>query len=68
MNWIKVSDKLPEMRTDVLAADSFGDVGIGYFYLGYQDKLCFADAGDQLGFPTHWQELPAPPEAEHEQA
>lgn len=59
--WIKCSERMPTFRQEVLAVDEYGDVGIGYFYEGYQGKLCFADLGDSLCMPTHWQPMPEPP-------
>lgn len=60
-DWIKCSERLPELGVEVMAADIYKEIAIGHYFLGYQDKLCFSDSGDHLGTITHWQPLPGPP-------
>lgn len=61
--WIKCSDKMPELDTEVLAVDGWGDIGIGQFR-DSRGAVYFSDLGDSLADPTHWQPLPAPPAKE----
>jgi len=68
-NWIKCSDRLPELASD--DPDCSDNVLAYQIYFGHQmlqafysrdDQLWYDQGGDQLdGEITHWQPLPAPP-------
>jgi hypothetical protein len=66
--WIPVSERLPEMTTRwedpryVLAVDAKGRMSVGYYVEHSSGKpwWTFAKA---ISDPTHWQPLPAAPEA-----
>lgn len=60
-NWIKCSDRLPDLDDDgysepVLAINEIGNIQVVSFY---------SDEGwDSYGEVTHWQPLPEPPKDE----
>ena len=68
--WIKCSEKLPEIGETVLCLDEFG----GFISLGRiseQDEevefqLMFMDGVEADSEPTHWMTLPAPPKDTNE--
>ena len=63
--WISVNDKLPEPKTDVLAAWDDGAVwSIWQNWANDNDKdkfLYYVDMGASVHEVTHWMPLPEPP-------
>lgn len=59
-DWIKSSDRLPPMDTEVLAIDEYGDIDFGHYFTGFQGKLCFS-SNREISMPTHWADVPLPP-------
>jgi hypothetical protein len=61
MEWIKVTDKLPENKKTVLFSDS------EEVYVGYLDtnnnwyEFIYSEDGDWIKYVTHWMPLPKPP-------
>lgn len=64
MEWVKVSDKLPEPHKNVLVFDNDEGMTVAYYsqfvYFNLSVQGCFASGG-QLYNVTHWMELPEPP-------
>ncbi len=63
--WIEVSDRLPEEEADVLVADLYGEIGIGYlsdvndgFWVASGSS---ASVESDLNEITHWMPLPSAP-------
>jgi hypothetical protein len=65
MNWIKVTDRLPESHSIVLVCTGDGDMSICLYvaneFTVYNCSSC--DSGYKHGVydVTHWAELPDPP-------
>lgn len=60
-NWIKCSDRMPELGEEVLCIDEFGNYEAALYYSGYiPGPLFFATSAGEF-HPTHWQPLPEPP-------
>lgn len=51
--WIKCSEKLPDLDEEVLAVDQYGDIDVGHYFSGYMGKLCFS-SNKEISMPTHW--------------
>jgi hypothetical protein len=70
--WISVEDEMPEIRQDVLIADSLKQVKAGYFsndclgvkYWHTAERRYCLNRG--LTRVTHWMPLPDPPEVDDE--
>lgn len=60
--WIKCSERMPEIGREVLCIDEFGDYEAAIYDSGYiPGPPFFATSAGEI-HPTHWQPLPAPPE------
>lgn len=59
MNWIKVSDRLPDDESDVLVFD-----GYSYYLVWYENKIYGLADSTPLKGVTHWMPLPEPPKGE----
>lgn len=67
MEWISVSDRLPERKQDVLMYFDTGNMAVGFWYDGdetitfwsaYTDDGWYADCDCE---PLYWMPLPEPP-------
>ena len=61
--WIPVSERLPELDQDVLAAVE-GDIVTGHFYQQFDGEIYFDSEEDAMLIATHWMPLPEPPEVQ----
>lgn len=64
MNWIKVEDKLPEIKQNVIVALKLyrGDTVVEYGYISARSREFVSyDGYEFAGNITHWQPLPEPP-------
>lgn len=59
--WIKCSEKLPDLDEEVLAVDQYGDIDVGHYFSGYMGKLCFS-SNKEISMPTHWKKFIGLPE------
>lgn len=64
MNWIPVSERLPDADVDVLVY--VPGVDSSYVWLGFiENDVWYWDTGSTMDFPvTHWMPLPEPPEVQ----
>lgn len=60
--WIKISERMPELGTEVLCIDEFGDYETAIYDVGYIQSLPFFSTSGGDIHPTHWQPLPTAPE------
>jgi hypothetical protein len=61
-DWIPVTERMPEPYEDVLLVDTSGYIDRGIYH--EEVKKWFWTSGIMRPFEaTHWQPLPAPPEA-----
>jgi len=56
--WVKVEDRLPENRTNVLVVSNSGNVHMAEFKHGL---FIHEDGVSSVYNPTHWRTLPQPP-------
>lgn len=61
MNWIKVEDRLPEFGVVVLIFFEDGDMYTAKTFGGEWIDIDGADFSYGFAVPTHWMELPPPP-------
>lgn len=61
-NWIKCSERLPEMETDVIVSKVNGHIRIGFLAYGHQ--WCVRPGSWPIEV-THWQPLPEAPKDEY---
>lgn len=62
MEWIKCSERMPEIGQEVLCIDEYGEQVVAHYthsYLGGNQLYLFAQDGTVDA--THWQPLPTPP-------
>lgn len=60
-NWIKCSERMPELGKEVLCINSDGEYEVCLYAKGwYLDEPSFAACAGEF-FATHWQPLPEPP-------
>lgn len=64
MTWISVEDRLPDDDISVLVyvPDAPEPIWLGFYDM---DEWTWVDGGTNCR-PTHWMELPEPPETHHE--
>lgn len=66
MNWIPVSEKLPEYGKFVLITDKDGDMYVATIQKGKEHSYwiinCRCREGSEPYYITHWMPLPSPPE------
>ena len=61
-NWIKCSERMPELEQEVLCIDKFSNYEAAIYTKGYfGDTPFFAITAGEF-HPTYWQPLPEPPQ------
>lgn len=60
-NWIKLSEKVPELGQLVLCFNNYGDFETCLYDKHWHSRGPFFASCTGEFFPTHWQPLPEPP-------